>query len=89
MEITGIIFPDTVVEVEAYAFSGCKRLVYVQFSKNLAEIGKEAFRGDAITELIFPQKQVTLGDEVFEENEQLERVEFQGKVKLGNYDFGD
>ena len=89
MEITGIIFPDTVVEVEAYAFSGCKRLVYVQFSKNLAEMGKEAFRGDAITELIFPQKQVTLGDEVFEENEQLERVEFQGKVNLGNYDFGD
>lgn len=55
-DLTHIVMPDTIKEIQKNAFYGCECLVSVKFSNNLEEIGQYAFWNcDLLTDLDFPK----------------------------------
>ncbi len=60
------VVPAGVMEIEAYAFKFCKKLVSVTLPASLEHIGRMAFSGcDGLTALEIPGGTVSIGDEAF------------------------
>ena len=79
-----------VTAVPESMFSGCASLSEVQFSRSLASIGPEAFRGTAVKELIFSGTLRTVGNNAFSDCPSLEHVAFTGNLdSMGDNAFSD
>lgn len=63
--IESVVIPDSVLEIEAYAFCNCSSLTSVDFGNGVQTIGASAFSGTAITELKLPKSLTTLGQYAF------------------------
>jgi len=55
-EITSVVIPEGVTELEDSAFWGCKKLNSVQLPSTLEKIGPDAFRGcESLTSIVIPE----------------------------------
>lgn len=65
--ITSIVFPESLIEIEEEAFKGCENLRELVFPINLKHIGNEAFYGCSRIETItFPNNLESIGEQAFE-----------------------
>lgn len=73
-----VTIPATVKEIGKQCFNGCRSLTEINLPENLERIGDEAFKNAALTEVIFPDRKVSLGNSVFAQSytQTLQRVEF-------------
>ena len=53
--LQSVVIPDTVTKIDAGAFSECTNLSGVALSEGLVELGKYAFGGTALTNIIIPK----------------------------------
>ena len=53
--ITSVIFPETVIAIENYAFFGCTNLKSVTLPNTISEIGEGAFANTALTNIVIPK----------------------------------
>jgi hypothetical protein len=59
-----VILPNSVVEIDKYAFNGCKRLKSINLTKNVSFLGESVFfRCDSLKSLEILNERVTLSDE--------------------------
>ena len=73
--ITSLVLPDTLKEIESRAFSHCVNLGSVTFGSGLEVIGERAFEYCThLPELNLPEGLVTMGDYAFDSCERLERI---------------
>jgi hypothetical protein len=87
--LVSVTLPRSLARIEMHAFSGCERLVAVDFSAatNLTEIGHSAFSGTGLSDVRFPSPLPTLGDramgaEVFARCAELTSVDMSGLANL-------
>ena len=97
--LNSICFPDTLLYIYDYAFSGCYNLEYLQFgeSSQLRSIEKYAFNipnyredhQDGLKELTIPASVRTIRDDAFFGQPSLEELHFAGKTmeKIGDFAF--
>ena len=78
-EYTGVVFPSSLKEIEARAFSGCKNLKVIDLPKGLTNIGSFAFY-DVEAVFFIPSTIKSVGIDAFSE----EAVIF---VECKSYDF--
>ena len=67
-ELQSIFIPDTVINIGASAFQGCKLLETVNISENsqMETIGEDAFSGcESLTSIVIPKNITVLSDHVF------------------------
>ncbi|WP_044285782.1 leucine-rich repeat domain-containing protein [Mesomycoplasma ovipneumoniae] len=88
--LSKIIFPETLTEIEDYAFYADsanlidkEKIQELDFSKatNLKKIGDFAFQGNNITKLVLPSSLVSIGKQAFAKNN-LEQVDFSNSKNL-------
>ncbi|MDW2930678.1 leucine-rich repeat domain-containing protein [Mesomycoplasma ovipneumoniae] len=88
--LSKIIFPETLTEIEDYAFyadsanlTDQEKIKELDFSKatNLKKIGDFAFQGNNITKLVLPSSLVSIGKQAFAKNN-LEQVDFSNSKNL-------
>ncbi|WP_337899277.1 leucine-rich repeat domain-containing protein [Mesomycoplasma ovipneumoniae] len=88
--LSKIIFPETLTEIEDYAFyadsanlTNREKIQELDFSKatNLKKIGDFAFQGNNITKLVLPSSLVSIGKQAFAKNN-LEQVDFSNSKNL-------
>ncbi|WP_258841190.1 leucine-rich repeat domain-containing protein [Mesomycoplasma ovipneumoniae] len=88
--LSKIIFPETLTEIEDYAFyadsanlTDQEKIKELDFSKatNLKKIGNFAFQGNNITKLVLPLSLVSIGRQAFAKNN-LEQVDFSNSKDL-------
>ncbi len=72
--IKTIEIPASVRAIEDYAFNGCNSLGTVTLNKGLVTIGKWAFSGTALTEVIIPEGTTSIGDNAFARCNALNKV---------------
>ena len=73
--ITSVDLPDTVKEIESYAFSHCVNLDSVSFGSGLENIGERAFEYCThLPEVNLPEGLKTMGGYAFDSCERLERI---------------
>ena len=53
--VTGVIFPSSLNEIDNHAFWGCKNLRSVKLSEGIVRIGVESFIGTALEEIELPR----------------------------------
>lgn len=74
--------PDTVTDIEASAFTGCRALSSVQFSEHITHIGEGAFSGcNSLKELTLPDSLVSIGKEAFYVCSSVKTVHMGNNVK--------
>ena len=59
-KLTAVAIPDTVAVIEPHAFNYCSSLTTVDFPASLQEIGYNAFRGCALSEVDLPETKLPL-----------------------------
>ncbi len=65
-DITSVVIPNSVEELETGVFNGCTSLASVTLSDNLEIIGRGAFRGcESLTSIILPASVKTIKNEAF------------------------
>ncbi|MDO6829540.1 leucine-rich repeat domain-containing protein [Mesomycoplasma ovipneumoniae] len=88
--LSKIIFPETLTEIEDYAFyadsanlTDKEKIQELDFSKatNLKKIGDFAFQGNNITKLVLPSSLTSIGKQAFAKNN-LEQVDFSNSKNL-------
>lgn len=73
--ITSLVLPDTLKEIESLSFSHCVNLGSVTFGSGLEVIGERAFEYCThLPEVNLPEGLVTMGDYAFDSCERLERI---------------
>ena len=87
--IKTVVFPNSLVSIEATAFKGCTALEKLELPKNLKTIGRNAFKGcTSLRSITFPKSLVSIGDESFSECTSLERADLpESLTALGKYAF--
>lgn len=73
-----ITLPEKLVTLRESAFAYCNKLSEINFNDNLRTVGKLAFRGVPITEVVIPDSVVSLGDSAFAYCSKLKTV-YMGK----------
>lgn len=65
-EITSVVMPETVAELEGCAFWGCKQLKSVQLPSSLEKIGEDAFYScESLTSIVIHEGVTEIGGDVF------------------------
>jgi len=65
-EVKDLIIPNTVTNINGYAFYGCSNLTSVIIPNSVTSIGGEAFYGcSSLTSVIIPNSVTSIGDEAF------------------------
>ncbi|WP_288176922.1 leucine-rich repeat domain-containing protein [Prevotella sp. CAG:592] len=82
-EISSVRLPKHLVEIQGYAFTGCKNLKSIEFPPSLKEIGREAFSYSGLTHVTIPNTIKTLGMNSFGGCDSLKSVDVDCKV-VGN-----
>ena len=80
--------PNTVTEIDRYAFENSKALENVTFPQSLKLIGSYAFHNSAITEAVLPDNLENIGDFCFYESKLITVTFGNGIKKIGNTAFG-
>ena len=75
------------ITMEEECFSQCKQLKTVNFYDDPVRLGDYCFSDSAITELTGEQCDLTTGRYCFMNLPELERVAFEGDIRLGDYGF--
>ncbi len=74
-EITSIVIPDTVTEIEKNVFAGCSHLKEINMSNKITAIGESAFEGcSAIKKVEIPYSVETVGANAFKNCTSLKKV---------------
>ena len=82
-EISSVRLPKHLVEIQGYAFTGCKNLKTIEFPPSLKEIGREAFSNSGLTHVTIPNTIKTLGMNSFGGCDSLKSVDVDCRV-VGN-----
>lgn len=82
-EISSVRLPKHLVEIQGYAFTGCKNLKSIEFPPSLKEIGREAFSYSGLTHVTIPNTIKTLGMNSFGGCDSLKSVDVDCRV-VGN-----
>ena len=65
--LTCITIPESVAEIEPFAFRGCSSLSFVEFSEGLVTIGEQAFGGcTSLKDITLPDSVTNIRDHAFE-----------------------
>ncbi len=75
--ITDVTLPASLVEICDEAFSGCKNLENIEFTKELKIIGNNAFEGTDIRYITFQKKLEHIGKEAFKDCKNIKEIEFR------------
>lgn len=59
--ITSVVFPDSLREIDDYAFKGCKNLREIELNEGIISIGLEAFLDTALQEVKLPETLEEIG----------------------------
>ena len=88
-EITSVVIPDTVSEIDDLAFSDCSGMQSVEIPDNVERIGVEAFQYcDSLTSVTIPETVALIDDNAFYYCEVLEEVELNlGTTQIGAHAF--
>lgn len=87
LQLTSVVLPEEVTEVEAYAFAGCNALENITLPGGLKKIGISAFSScSKLTEIILPENVSEIGDTAFSNCTSLRTVTIDAKTppKLQN-----
>ena len=90
INLTEIMLPSVMTQVETGAFAGCTGLKTVTLSRNLVRIGDQAFQGctNLQGDLILPSKITSLGANAFDGCSKLNSVTISAKLdKIPKYCF--
>ena len=81
--VQGLIIPEGITTIEAYAFAECVQMTSVSFPSTLEEIGDCAFMKCGITSLTIPtsEKLTKIGSLAFSQCDKLENVTIPGNIK--------
>lgn len=82
-EISSVRLPKHLVEIQGYAFTGCKNLKSIEFPPSLKEIGREAFSYSGLTHVTIPNTIKTFGMNSFGGCDSLKSVDVDCRV-VGN-----
>ena len=82
-EISSVRLPKNLVEIQGYAFTGCKNLKSIEFPPSLKEIGREAFSYSGLTHVTIPNTIETLGMNSYGGCDSLKSVDVDCRV-VGN-----
>lgn len=85
-QITAVEIPDTVTEIEQFAFYRCEHLSRVKLPGRLKILGEFAFSLCALTSMTLPGSLETTGDYSFQNCKQLAQVELGYGIKMINPD---
>lgn len=72
-----ILLPNTVTDIEDYAFDGCINLTAIQLPKNLTYIGIKAFSHTNIQKISIPCSVTVIDNEAFTDCKNLQTVRFE------------
>ncbi len=78
--ISSVRLPKHLVEIQGYAFYGCKNLKTIEFPPSLKEIGSYAFEYSGLNHVTIPSSIETLGESCFEYCDSLVSVDVDCKV---------
>lgn len=81
--ISSVRLPKHLVEIQGYAFTGCKNLKSIEFPPSLKEIGREAFSYSGLPHVTIPNTIKTLGMNSFGGCDSLKSVDVDCRV-VGN-----
>lgn len=88
-KITSVIMPDSIVNIEDFAFSNCTSLINVVLSKNTKNLGHSAFANTAISNIDIPDSVTIIEDYAFEGCSKLKSITFgEGVTSVGWHAFG-
>ena len=74
-DLTGVVLPNTLEQIQALAFLGCEGLTQIDLPKNLKEIGTNAFKAcRGIKSIQIPEAVQSIGDAVFATCPSLEKI---------------
>lgn len=74
--------PDTVLNIRAFSFYGCKYLTNIQLPSHIKVIGDEAFSGcDSLQSIIIPDTIETIGSRAFSECTNLKNITIGSSIK--------
>ena len=82
-----ITLPNSVTEINSYAFSNCIKLEEVVLPRNLEMIQNFAFSGCESLKKIEIPKDTLIGSNAFEYCENLEEVKINNRVSIGDFAF--
>ena len=87
--IKTVVFPKSLVSIEANAFEGCSALEKLELPENLNTIGRNAFKGcSSLSSIVFPNSLVAIGDQAFSECTSLKKADLPENLSaLGKYAF--
>lgn len=80
-QITSVIIPEGVVEIENRAFLDCKNITKIVLSDTLKSIGMYAFVGTNVTSVELPEGLISVGYGAFRDCERLNKVFFPNTLK--------
>ncbi len=79
--ITTVNIPDSVVNIDDYAFMNCKSLSSISLPQSIQSIGYMSFAGcDGLNEIRFPSSVTSIGTYCFENCKDLETVIFEPSI---------
>ena len=82
MNITSVTIPNSVTEIEGWAFANCP-LTNVSFPDNLEKIGEHAFYGSSLNSVNLPSNTTKIGESAFEDCANLHAVNINGPAEIG------
>lgn len=75
IDLTEVIFPETLYDIGGAAFAGCKRLNEVELPENLVTIGQNAFAATGLDVVTIPASVIEIGYCAFGYDENLEPMD--------------
>ncbi len=81
-KIKKVIVKKGVTSIPDKAFYHCKRLAGVSLPNTVASVGRDAFAGTAMTEIVIPPSVKTMGEGMFLDCKKLKKVTMPGKFKF-------
>ena len=82
LNLKTVVMPDSVVEIEPYAFVDCENLREVTFSNNLQKIGQSAFQMCSLETIVYPASIQQIDSYAFLQNDVKSVVFLPGRTTI-------